>query len=73
MKISYDKSVDAMYIRLLEGDFQCRTVPLSDTVSLNIGPEEQLVGLEILDASETLNLGEIPEVGVENIIAKATA
>jgi len=38
MKISYDEQVDALYIRLLEGDFQCRTLRLSDAVALNIGP-----------------------------------
>ena len=53
MRISYDEQVDALYIRLLEGDIQCRTVRLSEVVALNIGPKEQLVGIEILDAKET--------------------
>ncbi|MFB3891593.1 MAG: DUF2283 domain-containing protein [Phycisphaerae bacterium] len=70
MKISYDKSVDALYIRLLEGQYQCRTLQLSDNVALNIGPAEQLVGIEVLDASKTLELGETPEIDVENLLAK---
>ena len=70
MKISYDEQVDAIYIRLLEGDFQCRTVRLSDTIALNIGPAEELVGLEILDAKETLHFKTAPEVGLENLKAR---
>ena len=46
MRISYDVEVDALYIRLLEGPFECRTLRLTDEVSLNIGPNEQLVGIE---------------------------
>ena len=70
MKISYDEQVDALYIRLLEGDFQCRVVRLSDTVALNIGPAEELVGIEILDAKETLNLQATPEIDLENLKAR---
>ena len=70
MKISYDKEVDALYIRLLDGDFQCRTVRLSDVVSLNIGPNEQLVGIEVLDATDTLHLDANREINLENLTAR---
>ena len=62
MTIKYDQEVDALYIRLLEGDYQCRTLRLGDNVALNIGPNEELVGIEILDArkSNILEKG-IPE------------
>ena len=29
MRISYDSEVDALYIRLLEGEYQCRTLRLT--------------------------------------------
>lgn len=67
MKISYDAEVDALYIRLLEGDYQCRTLRLTDEVSLNIGPGEELVGVEILDAKEVLGNGALPTVVLENV------
>ena len=70
MKISYDEKVDALYIRLLEGDFECRTVRLSDSVALNLGPKEQLVGIEVLDARRTLGLRRAPEVSLENLQVK---
>ena len=40
MKISYDKETDALYMRLVEGRHQCRTLRLSDEVALNIGEGE---------------------------------
>lgn len=70
MRISYDPEVDALYIRLLEGEYQCRTVRLSETVSLNMGPGEQLVGIEILDASRTVKLDPSRAVDLENLKAR---
>jgi len=67
MRISYDAEVDALYIRLLEGEYQCRTLRLTDEVSLNIGPGEELVGVEILDAKEILGNGALPSVVLENV------
>jgi uncharacterized protein YuzE len=67
MKISYDAAVDALYIRLLEGDYECRTLRLSDEIALNIGPGETLVGIEILDAKRVLGKGKLPEVVLENL------
>lgn len=67
MKISYDPEVDALYIRLIDGKHECRTLRLNDEVALNIGPEEKLVGIEILDASRVLGQGKLPELILENI------
>jgi uncharacterized protein YuzE len=67
MKIAYHAEVDALYIRLLEGERQCRTLCLTDEVSLNIGPGEELVGIEILDAKEVLGKGALPTVVLENV------
>jgi len=68
MKISYDPEIDALYIRLLEGNFQCRTLRLNEEIALNIGENETLVGIEILDAKETLGGGKIPKLELENIV-----
>ncbi len=38
LRISYDDEVDALYIRLLEGECHCRTLRRTDEVSLNVGP-----------------------------------
>jgi len=67
MKISYDAEIDALYIRLLEGKHECRSVRLSDEVALNIGAGEKLVGIEILDAKEVLGSGKMPAVMLEGL------
>jgi uncharacterized protein YuzE len=67
MRITYDRAVDALYIRLLEGEHQCRTLRLTDEISLNIGEGEVLVGIEVLDAKEVLGQGSVPTVVLENL------
>ncbi len=67
MKISYDSEIDALYIRLVEGKHQCRTLQLTDEIALNIGENELLVGIEVLDATQVLGAGNIPNVVLENI------
>ena len=67
MKISYDKEADALYIRVLDGEFECRTVNLTDEVALNLGPNNELVGIEVLDAREMLGKGNLPKIVMENI------
>ena len=54
MKISYNHEIDAVYIRLIEGKHERRTVRLNEEIALNIGKGETLVGIEILDAREVL-------------------
>ncbi len=51
MKISYDKEADALYIRMLEGQYQCRVVRLTDDIALDFAAGEKLVGIEVLGAS----------------------
>ena len=67
MKISYDPEVDALYIRLIEGEYECRTMRLNDEIALNIGPDEVLIGIEILDAKQVLGKGVLPSIVLENV------
>lgn len=67
MRISYDPEVDALYVRLIEGKYECRTVRLNEEIALNIGPGEMLVGIEILDAKQVLGKGIMPPVTLENL------
>jgi uncharacterized protein YuzE len=73
MKISYDPEVDALYIRLIEGECECRTLRLNEEIALNIGPDETLVGIEIIDAKEVLGKGELPQVVLENLTLASAA
>jgi uncharacterized protein YuzE len=67
MKITYDSEVDALYIRLVEGEQECRTLRLNEEIALNIGAGEVLVGIEILDAKQVLGEGEVPSVILQNL------
>lgn len=67
MKISYDPEIDALYIRLLDGKHECRSVRLSDEIALNIGAGEKLVGIEILDATSVLGIRKTPAVMLEGL------
>ena len=69
MRITYDPSVDALYIRFVEGPVQCEVVRLNDRVAVNIGPGEQVVGIEVLDASELLEGLRERKVYLENLTA----
>ncbi len=72
MKITYDKEVDAVYIKLIEGEHQCRTLQLNDEIALNIGKGEKLIGIEILDARSVLANGNLPNIILENIQLQET-
>ena len=67
MKINYDPEIDALYIRLIEGKYECRTLRLNEEIAINIGTDEKLVGIEILDAKEVLGSGKLPKLVVENL------
>ncbi len=73
MKISYDSEIDALYIRLIEGKHECRTLRLNEEVALNIGADEKLVGIEILDAKEVIGSGKFPSLTVENVLMSGTS
>jgi len=70
MKISYDSEVDALYIKLVEGEYQCRTLQLNNEIALDFGIGEVLVGIEILDAKNVLANGNLPELVIENLECK---
>ena len=68
LRISYDPLVDALYIRFIEGPVECEVIRLNDRVAVNIGPEEQVVGLEVLDATEILAGLAERKVHLENLV-----
>ena len=70
MKISYDPTVDALYIRFVEGPVECEVLRINDRVALNLGPGERVVGIEVLDASQELDLAE-RKIVLENLTQAA--
>ncbi|MBB1127049.1 DUF2283 domain-containing protein [Thiospirillum jenense] len=67
MHIIYDSEIDALYIRLIDEPQECRTVRLNEDVAFNIGTNETLVGIEILDAKQLFGADQIPRIVIKNI------
>ena len=56
MNISYGDKTDLLHIRPDEGKQQVMNKRVSDSVVLDIGDNDKIVGIEILDASKHVNL-----------------
>ena len=54
MKIKYDPQVDAAYISFKKGPTQVTTIRVTEDVAIDLGPHEEIVGIEVLDASSIL-------------------
>ncbi len=67
MKITYDPEADALYIKMLDGQFECRNVHISNDVTIDFGPHEEFVGIEVLNAKEVLKSGNLPKIVMENV------
>jgi len=68
MKIKYDSKVDAAYISFKKGPMQVTTMRLTEDIAVDFGPKEEIVGIEILDASKHLGLERRePKVKLENL------
>jgi uncharacterized protein YuzE len=68
MKIKYDPEVDAAYISFKNEPMQVTTLRLSEDVAVDLGPHEEIVGIEILDASKHLDFDRSqPTVELENL------
>jgi uncharacterized protein YuzE len=74
MKITYEKEADALYIRLLDGQFQCRVVRLTDDIALDFAAGEKLVAIEVLGASRLFEQPDSPAIELQHLLPKlATA
>ena len=68
MKIKYDPQVDAAYISFKKGPTQVTTIRVTEDLAIDFGPREEIVGIEILDASKHLNISKKdPLIELENL------
>ena len=71
MKISYDSEVDAAYLSFKRGRTQVTTVRLTEDIAVDFDSHEEIVGIEVLDASKHLGIKrQHPEIQVENLKAR---
>jgi uncharacterized protein YuzE len=68
MNISYDPQVDALYISFKKGPTQVTTIRLNEDVTIDLGPGEEVVDIEVLDASGHLDIDlKAPKVVLEDL------
>lgn len=67
MRIQYNARSDLLYIRLDDQKRQVMNRRLSEDIVLDMGEGDQIVGIEILDASKHVNLGNILPVEYEAV------
>lgn len=56
MQILYNAKTDVLYLRLDDRKQQVINQQLSEDIMLDLGEDDRIVGIEILDASRHLNL-----------------
>ncbi len=66
MKIEYSKDIDALYIRLREAKVS-DSRDIEEGVTIDLDEKGHIVGLEILDASDKLELCELVNISIENL------
>jgi len=66
MKIEYSKDVDALYIKLREAKI-ADSMDIEEGVTVDLDKNGYIVGIEILDASEKLELSELVNISIENL------
>jgi uncharacterized protein YuzE len=65
MRIQYDRKVDLLYIRLDEKKQKVINKRIFEDVVLDIGRNNKIVGIEILEASKHMNVRKIFPVKAE--------
>jgi len=65
MQVLYDTKTDLLYLRLDDRKQQVINKRLSEDIVLDLGEDDRIVGIEILDASKHLNLGQLLPVNYE--------
>ncbi|MBN2543106.1 DUF2283 domain-containing protein [bacterium] len=64
MQITYDTNADAMYIKFKEGKF-VRNKEIEEGIIIDIGEDNKLLGIEILEVSSRFLPEELSRVDVQ--------
>ncbi len=65
MNVFYNDKTDLLYIRLDDKKQRVINRRVSEEIVLDIGEDERVIGIEILDASRHVNLGRLLPVKYE--------
>jgi len=65
MQVLYDSRTDLLYLRLDDQKQQVINRRISEDIVLDVGEDDRIVGIEVLDASKRLNLAKLLPVKYE--------
>ena len=65
MKVTYDAAADAVYVRLSKGGGSVTTKQVDKDILIDFNGKGQLIGIEVLSASERLSLSELEPAAVK--------
>ena len=70
MEINYDKEADAMYIEFKKGEF-AKNKKIDDFTIIDLDKDNNLLGIEILEASKRIPRESLSKVNVKNLLMVA--
>ena len=72
MKITYDKEVDAVYLKLLDLKPD-GVIEVAEGINIDVTADGKIVGIELLDATKKINLDSLLtyEIEAESIVELA--
>lgn len=68
MTIHYNSKTDLLYIRIEPATQEVINKRVTEDIVLDIGADDKIVGIEILDASKHVNLKSILPVEYEQVV-----
>ncbi len=68
MTIHYNSKTDLLYIRIKKATQQVINKRITEDIVLDIGKDDKIVGIEILDASKHVNLQSLLPVEYEQTV-----
>jgi uncharacterized protein YuzE len=62
MTIHYDSKTDLLYLRIASGDQEVINKRVTEDIVLDMGSDDKIVGIEIMDASKHVDLDKLMPV-----------
>lgn len=62
MQIHYDSKTDLLYLRIEPAQQDVINKRIADDIVLDIGKDDKIIGIEIMDASKNVNLEKLMPV-----------
>jgi uncharacterized protein YuzE len=67
MTIHYDSKTDLLYLRITTGQQEIVNKRITENIVLDMGNDDKIVGIEIMDASKHVDLGKLMPIEYQKI------